>query len=350
MNIGTLDFEVLVRDGQLAGLLSETRRRIQDFTHAVEQGGAGMDSALREFHSTEKAIVKEGAGIGQLFRSVGQSVGIAFSATAAINFAKQVVNVRAEMQALEQSFAVLLGSEDKAVAMLADLKQFEIESPLDTKAVAQGAQMMLAFGVEADKVTETIRRIGDVSMGSTEKFQSLVLSFSQMNSIGHLISNDVRQMATAGFNPLAEMARTTGKSMEELNAQMADGAISAEMVADAFRSATSEGGQFYGMTRKQAEGISGLQAQLEGALREAFNEIGKSQEGIIAGGYKMATSLVENYEKAGRLLVALIAAYGTYRTALLLVTAATKMHVTEQVRSSLLDARGAAIMTTRTVA
>lgn len=78
---------------------------------------------------------------------------------------------------------------------------------------------------------------------------------------------------------------------------MENGAISSEMVADAFASATEKGGKFYGMTQKQAEGIRGLQAQLEGGLQDAYNNLGKSQEGLIAGGYKVAITLAENYEK-----------------------------------------------------
>jgi tape measure domain-containing protein len=266
-----------------------------------------------------------------------------FAGTAALTgFVKQIVSVRGEIQALEASFSVLLGSEEKAMSMLGELRQFEIESPLDTKAIAEGAQMMLSFGVEADKVVDIIKRLGDVSMGDSGRFRTLALSFSQMNSIGHLISNDVRQMATAGFNPLAEMARTTGKSMEELNKIMASGAISAEMVADAFRTATSEGGQFYGMTQQQSEGIRGLQAQLEGAVRNALNEIGEASEGVISAAYRGATEAVENYREIGEILMIIAGVYGTYKAALVATAVVQKLNIAV-LRQAVLEKRSAAV-------
>lgn len=125
-------------------------------------------------------------------------------------------------------------------------------------------------------------------------------------------------MINAGFNPLSVISEKTGKSIGELKKEMEAGAISSEMVADAFKSATAVGGKFYGMTQKQAEGIRGLQAQLEGAIQDAFDEMGKSQESVIASGYKMATSLVENYRTIGEALTALVATYGIAKAAMVL--------------------------------
>ena len=131
-------------------------------------------------------------------------------------------------------------------------------------------------------------------------------------------------MATAGFNPLGEIARTTGKSIQEVTALMDRGKITVDQVAGAFRSATSDGGKFYGMTQKQAEGIKGLQAQLTGSVEEVLNTLGKQSEGFITGSYKVTKSLVENYETIGRAIAGLITTYGAYRAAVVAVTIAEK--------------------------
>jgi tape measure domain-containing protein len=241
-----------------------------------------------------------------------------FAGTAAMTgFVKQIVSVRGEIQALEASFEVLLGSKQKADEMLAAVKSYAVESPLSLSGVSGAAQTLLSFNIEAEKIIPVIKQIGDISMGNEQKFSSLVLAFSQMSSTGKLMGQDLLQMINAGFNPLTVIAEKTGKTIGELKKEMEAGAISAEMVADAFRYAASEGGKFAGMTTKQAEGIKGLEAQLGGAIQDALNDLGEKSEGVISDSYEGATALVQNYEQVGKAVFALIATYGAYKAALI---------------------------------
>jgi DNA repair exonuclease SbcCD ATPase subunit len=105
---------------------------------------------------------------------------------------------------------------------------------------------------------------------------------------------------------------------------MEGGAISADMVADAFSSATAEGGKFHGMMEAQAEGLAGLKASLGDAWMNMLNELGEGNNELIAGGYKLTTSLVQNYETIGKALVSLVATYGAYKAAVVLATTAEK--------------------------
>lgn len=244
---------------------------------------------------------------------IGSKLAVGFGLS---EFANKVIEVRSEMQMLETSFGVLLNGRN-VEQFLSQMKAFAVESPLSLGGISSAAQTLLGFGVDAEKVLPTLRQLADVSMGNEERFKSLALAFAQVQSAGKLMGQDLLQMINAGFNPLQEISRQTGESVAVLREKMSEGGISAEMVANAFRVATQEGGQFYGMTKKQAEGLAGLKAQLDGAIENAFNEIGKSQEGIIAGGYKLATGLVENYETLGKVLTTLIAVYGTYKAAVI---------------------------------
>lgn len=254
-------------------------------------------------------------------------------------FARQIVNVRAEIQALEASFEVLLGNKQKADAMLAAIKDYAVVSPLSLMGVSNAAQTLLSFNVEAERVIPILKQIGDISMGNEQKFASLILAFSQMSSTGRLMGQDLNQMINAGFNPLQTLAEKTGKSIADLKKEMEQGAISAEMVADAFRSATDEGGKFHEMTEKQAEGIKGLQAQLGGAVQDALNDMGKASEGVIAAAIKGTTSLVQNYEKIGKVIVALIATYGAYRAALIATSIAQAGFLTLHMQMGVVMAR-----------
>lgn len=282
---------------------------------------SGIDnSGLKKDSEEAKRYIQD---ITDFAKNAGAALGVAFSVGALKRFGQEIINVRGEMQMLETSFEVLLGGKG-VPAFMSEIKQFAVDSPLSLSGVSQAAQTLLGFNVEAEKVIPTIKQLGDISMGNEQRFQSLALAFAQMSSTGKLMGQDLLQMINAGFNPLSVISEKTGKSIAELKKEMESGAISSQMVADAFASATAEGGKFYGMTQKQAEGIKGLQAQFEGAWQDAYNEMGQKGEKLITDMYKMGISVAENYEKIGRVITSLIATYGAYKAALVVVTSAEK--------------------------
>ena len=99
--------------------------------------------------------------------------------------------------------------------------------------------------------------LGDVSQGNKERFDSLTLAFAQVGSAGKLSGQDLLQFVNAGFNPLNEISKMTGESMAELKERMSAGGVSAEEVAEAFKHATSEGGQFYQAMEHRAKPLTG---------------------------------------------------------------------------------------------
>ena len=138
-------------------------------------------------------------------------------------------------------------------------------------------------------------------MGDSQRLQSLALSFSQMTATGKLMGQDLLQMINAGFNPLAEISRKTGKSIGDLKDEMEKGAISADMVREAFISATSEGGKFNGMLEAQSKIISGAYSNLQGAIDDAFNRIGENAQPIILQTIDGLTSLAKNLRMSAKL-------------------------------------------------
>lgn len=233
----------------------------------------------------------------------------------------QMVQVRGEFQATDTAIRTLLGSEEKANALTSQIREYAKVSPLEFSDVTKATQMMLGFNIEAEKVPKFISAIGDVSMGESQKFNSLTLAFSQMSAAGKLTGQDLNQMINAGFNPLQVMADKTGKSMSDLKKEMSKGAISAEMVQQAFVDATSAGGKFYQMSENASKTINGQLSMLQDSMDSVFNELGKSSESTIVNGIQLTTSLINNYEKIGRIITGLVAVYGTYRAGLLVTLA-----------------------------
>lgn len=280
--------------------------------------------AIDIFDGIGSTAEAEGARIDTAFRRAGQAVVAYFSAQQLYSFASSVIKTRGEIEALEISFETLLGNKDKAKEFFGEIKDFAVNTPMQLGDLAKGAQTLLGFNVEAEKVMPILRQIGDISMGSSEKFNSLVLAFSQMSSTGKLMGQDLLQMINSGFNPLVEMSKITGKSISELKDDMSAGAISADMVAEAFAHAAGEGGTFNGMLEKQSKGLQGAISNLQGAWDDMLNDIGSKQQGVFVDGISLATEAIKHYELFANALLAIAAAYGTYKAILAAVVVIQK--------------------------
>lgn len=283
-------------------------------TSELRSGAAAGRSA---FQSVGQEAQVQGAAIDAAFRKVGVTIAGVFTAQKALEFASSVISVRKEIEGMETAFTTLLGSEEKAAAMFGEIRQFAASTPMNLKDLASGAQTLLAFNYDADKVMTTLRALGDISMGDAQKFQSLTLAFSQMSATGKLMGQDLLQMINAGFNPLTEMSRTTGKTLGELKEEMSAGAVSAQMVEDAFLSATAAGGKFNGMLEAQGQTMKGAIAQLEGAYDDMLNEMGEKSEGVVTAAVSGMSSMLQHYEEIGEAIALLVSMYGTYKAAVI---------------------------------
>lgn len=275
------------------------------------------EQAIKIFNSIGDEAEREGKRIDDAFNKIGKAAAAYFIATQIWEFGKAVVNVRKEIENFEISFNTLLGSKEKGKAFFAEIKEFAVKTPLQLNDIAGAAQTLLGFGIEADRIMPILRQLGDVSMGNAERFKALSLAFAQATSAGKLQGQDLMQMINAGFNPLNEIAKKTGKSIGELKEDMSKGKISAQDLADALNSATAQGGQFYGMLEQQSKGIEGALSNLEGAWNDALNEIGESSQEVFTGAIELATLAVQNYDVFIKAILALAAAYGTYKAALM---------------------------------
>ena len=306
--------------------LDEEKAVLFDLTQ--QQAGARLSvKKLRDeyalYKDDAKEVVESNNGIAISWKKVLAVIGGVGVLKA---LGSEIIRVRGEFQAADTAIQTLLGSKEKADALMSQVREYAKISPLEFSDVTQATQMMLGFNIEAEKVPRYLQAIGDVSMGDTQRFNSLTLAFSQMSAAGKLMGQDLNQMINAGFNPLQIMADKTGKSIAALKDEMSKGAISAEMVQQAFIDATSASGKFYNMSENASKTINGQLSMMQDAMDSVFNELGQKSEGVIIKGIQTTTSLIENYETIGKVLAGLVATYGAYRTAVMLVTAAESKH------------------------
>lgn len=203
------------------------------------------------------------------------------------------IKYNAEMEQYQSSLSTLLGDTEKAVKMMEQLKQMATKTPFETSDLIKASETMLAFGLDSNKVTKYLQMLGDASLGNADKFSGLTLAFSQVQSTGRLMGQDLLQMINQGFNPLQIISEKTGKSMAELKKDMEKGAISADMVTQAFEIATSEGGRFFNAMDKQSQTTSGRLSTLKDSFNASAGALTESLLPIIEQFINKLTSLFD---------------------------------------------------------
>ena len=274
------------------------------------------------YNDNAKEIVESNNGIAISWKKALAVIGGAGVLKA---LGSEMIRVRGEFQSMQTAIETMVG-KDMAGQLIPQIKELAKISPLTMSDMVGAEKMMLGFNIQAEDTIKYLKAISDISMGESSKFNSLTLAFSQISAAGKLMGQDLNQMINAGFNPLQIISEKTGKSIATLKDEMSKGAISAEMVQQAFIDATSAGGKFYNMSENASKTINGQLSMMQDALDNAFNEMGQKSEGVIMKGIQMTTSLIQNYETVGKILAGLVATYGTYRTAVMLVTAAESKH------------------------
>lgn len=274
------------------------------------------------YNDNAKEIVESNNGIAISWKKALAVIGGAGVLKA---LGSEMIRVRGEFQSMQTAIETMVG-KDMAGQLIPQIKELAKISPLTMSDMVGAEKMMLGFNIQAEDTIKYLKAISDISMGESSKFNSLTLAFSQMSAAGKLMGQDLNQMINAGFNPLQIISEKTGKSIATLKDEMSKGAVSAEMVQQAFIDATSAGGKFYNMSENASKTINGQLSMMQDALDSVFNELGTKSESVIMDGIQMTTSLIQNYETVGRILAGLVVTYGTYRTAVMLVTAAESKH------------------------
>lgn len=272
------------------------------------------------FNQESEKTVQSSEGFSLSLKKV---LGVIGGVTALKQLASEIIRVRGEFQSMDTAIETMVG-KDMANRLIPQIKELAKISPLTVSDMVGAEKMMLGFNIQAEDTIRYLQALSDISMGDSVKFKSLTLAFSQMSAAGKLMGQDLNQMINAGFNPLQIISEKTGKSIATLKDEMSKGAVSAEIVQQAFIDATSAGGKFYNMSSNASKTINGQISMMEDALNAALNDIGKASEGIIMGGIQATTSLIQNYETVGKVLVGLIATYGVYKAALIANIVLTK--------------------------
>ena len=306
----------------------------------------GIDnSGLRRDAREAENII---SGLRDTAVKAGAAMGVAFTFSAAKDFAMKIATVRGEVQKLEVAFNVMLGSKEAADNLMRQLVQTAATTPFDLQSIAGGAKQLLAYGVAAEEVNDILIRLGDIAAGLSIPLNDLVYLYGTTMTQGRLFAKDLNQFMGRGIPLADELAKQFGITKDKVNELVSDGKIGFSEVKKAIESLTGEGGKFHNLMEEQSKTISGRISNLGDAVTNMFNEIGKSNEGIIYDVIETANKLVENYEEIGKAIAGLVIAYGSYKAALIAVVAIQKVYHTAKIgeiavlRQAIIEQRAAA--------
>lgn len=282
---------------------------------------ADVKKANAELAKIGKTATDEGKKIDSAFSGIGKSVASIGAAFSAQQLARQIIQVRGEFEKLEVSFNTMLRSEEKATALMNQLTKTAATTPFGLQDVAGGAKQLLAYGMEAEKINETLIRLGDIAAGLNIPLQDMTYLFGTTMVQGRMYTQDLNQFVGRGIPLIKEFANQFGVAESKVKDLVTEGKIGFPQLQKAIIAMTSEGGQFAGLMEAQSKTIAGQIANLQDSIDMMFNEIGQASEGIISGSIEVVASLVENYEQVGRVLLSLVGVYGVYKTAVIAMTA-----------------------------
>ena len=271
--------------------------------------------------NTSKEIEKNGLGIEDMFNKMTKAAAAFGAGFTAKELIQNIIQVRGEFQQLEVAFTTMLGSNEKANVLMAQLTETAAKTPFDLQGVANGARQLLAYGTSAEDVNETLIRLGNIAAGLSQPLGDLVYLYGTTMTQGRLYTQDLNQFTGRGIPMIKELAKEFGVAESEIKGMVEAGMIGFPEVQKVIQNLTNEGGMFFNLMQEQSKTITGQISNIGDSFSMMLNDIGKANEGIINDALSSVSYLIENYEKVGKILIELVGTYGAYRTALMAITA-----------------------------
>lgn len=270
--------------------------------------------------NTSKQIEQSGLSIEDLFNRMTKAAAAFGAGFTAKELISNIAQVRGEFQQVEVAFKAMLGSEEKANALMQQLVKTAAATPFDLQGVANGAKQLLAYGENVENVNDDLIRLGNIAAGLSQPLGDLVYLYGTTMTQGHLYTQDLNQFTGRGIPMIRELAKQFNVAENKVRGLVEAGKVGFPEVQKVIMSLTNEGGMFYNLMQEQSKTITGQISNIEDAIATMFNEIGKANEGIINDALSGVSYLVENYEKVGRVLLEIVGTYGAYRTALMVTS------------------------------
>ena len=269
-------------------------------------------------NATNKHVGTQSALLQQITSYLGTYV----SVFGGIQLVRNLIRITGEFEAQRVALRAILQDAAGADRIFYQLQELAVKSPYTFRDLTSYAKQLSAFSVPMDEIYETTKKLADVSAGLGVDMSRIILAYGQVRSAAFLRGQEVRQFTEAGIPILAELAKqfeeieghavSTGEVFDRISKRQ----VPFEMVEEAFRRMTSEGGKFYNMQEVLAETVKGKISNLQDSWEIMLSKIGDANSGLIKGSMTLLTELIKNYEKLGAVILEVTVAYGAYKATL----------------------------------
>lgn len=292
---------------------------------------SGFRDIQNAVHQTAERVEKSGKSIDDVISNIQNSLNIAIGGWSIGKFVNQMMQVRGQFQQTEMAFKTMLQSEEKADALMKQMIRTAAITPFGVEDVTEGAKQLLAFNVAAEDVNKTLIGLGDVAAGMGLNLKDLVMLYGTTIAKGKMDTMDLYQFLNRGIPIADEIAKVMGldvtNAIKEVQKQIKAGKVTSDIFIQAMQNMTAEGSKFGGLMEAQSKTITGQISNIKDAIEQMFNDLGKSQEGVINTGLGVVSTLVENWETVGKVLMTVVAAYGAYKAAVIAMIAIERVHI-----------------------
>lgn len=296
--------------GELQDQQARNRLEVRKLTREYKEFASGTNNADEIVKSLTDSLKRTAAEFGGL--------------VAIKKFVSDVIDATGKMQQLDVALSTILQSKSKADALLAEISEFAKKTPFNLDEVANGAKQLLAYGSSADNVVDELSMLGDVASGLQIPLGQLIYLYGTLRVQGRAYWRDIQQFQGRGVNVVEEMAKNLGVTQDQIKSLVEEGKIGFKDVEKAFQSMTSEGGKFNNMLENSAGTWPQRIANIEDTLFQKMNEFGNKYKEVFEFGIGTAEDLVESLDDVLSVMGGLIAAYGTYKAALITAAVAQK--------------------------
>ena len=230
----------------------------------LKKQGIAAQQTAGKLNGLRNAVV----GLGSAFGGIAAVLGV-------IQAGRFVFAKTAEVESQTRSLQVLTGSAEKAGQIIKQLQDLGAVTPFTSTELIDAAKRLQAFGVEADKVVETTRRLADASGATGAELSGLVTAYGQVQAKGRLQGEELLQFQERGIALQEELRKMYGMTGEEFQKALEKGQISAKAVEVALVNLTNTGGKYANGAIAQSDTLSGRLSTLQDNVDGVAREVGK---------------------------------------------------------------------------
>ena len=235
------------------------RKRQQEIINSAAKARNDLAAALAGANAEAKKMQSIVGDIKSLFLQGG----IVFGAQ---QFFNSIVQTGGEIVQQHVALRSILGDVQKADELFAQTQQLALQSPFKFGELNRDVKQLAAFGVEANDLYDTTKRLADIASGLGVDFGRLGLAFGQVKARSWLDGKELRQFAYAGLpllQKITELYNSEGKNgrknytQADVKKMISGRQVSFEDVQKVLWKMTDEGGQFYNMQLVLSETLLG---------------------------------------------------------------------------------------------